>query len=59
MTEHDKMVVAVSVKLEAIKAIIGLLGDVVETNPVGGAVTAIETVIESIEEILNSIEGES
>jgi len=59
MTEHEKMVVAVSIKLEAIKAVTDMLGDVVETNPVGGAVTAIHTIVDSIEEILNSKEGES
>jgi len=59
MTEHDKKVGAVRVKLEAIKVVTDMLGDVVETNPVGGAVTAIHTIVGSIEEILNSIEGES
>jgi len=58
MTEHDKMVVEVSIKLEAIKAVTNMLDNAIETNPVGGAMTALETIVDSIEEILNSKEGE-
>ena len=57
MTEHEKMVGDVRVKLEAITVVIDMLGDVVNTNPIGGTVTAIQTIVESIEEILNSKEG--
>jgi len=59
MTKHEEMVGAVHVKLEAITVVIDMLGDVVNTNPVGGAVTAIQTIVESIEEILYSKESES
>jgi len=59
MTKHEEMVGTINVKLEAIKVVIDMLGDVVNTNPVGGAVTAIQTIVESIEETLNSKEGES
>jgi len=59
MTEHEKMVGDVYVKLEAIRVVIDMLGDVVNTNPVGGAVTAIQTIVDSIEEILFSKEGKA
>lgn len=54
MTEHEKMVGTISVKLEAITVVTGMLDNVEETNPVSGAVTAINTIVESICDILNS-----
>lgn len=45
---------AISVKLEAITQVLELLHQDVPTNPVGGVVTAIEAVVESIHDILNS-----
>jgi len=52
MTEHEKMVGAISVKLEAITQVAELLHQDVSTNPVGGAVTAIVTIVESINDII-------
>jgi len=52
MTEHEKMVGTISVKLEAITQVLELLLQDVPTNPVGGVVTAIEAVVQSIHDII-------
>jgi len=57
MTAQDKLN-AISVKLEAMRGVIHLLDNEATGNPVAGAMTAVETIIDSIEEILNSKEDE-
>jgi len=58
MIAQDKLD-AIPVKLEAMRDVIHLLDNEATGNPVGGAMTALETVIDSIETILNSKDGES
>jgi len=58
MTAQDKLN-AIPVKLEAMRDVIHLLDNEATGNPVAGAMTAMETLIDSMETILNSKEGES